>query len=79
MIFKFDLGKNAPTDSFEKYVAWRLVNDNGEEMLPETAYILVQEFWKLMYINAIRILFAKKKGNLDKWLNRKEGKRGWCF
>ena len=55
------------------------MNDNGEPLLFDTAYLLVQEFWKLMYINAIWILFAKKKGNLSKRLNAKTGKRGWTF
>ena len=77
MVFKFDLGD--VKDSFEEYVARRLVNDNGESVQFEVAYIIVQEFRKLMFINAIEILLSKKKGNMDWRLNTKLGKRGWSF
>lgn len=32
-----------------------------------------------MFINAVEILLAKKKGNMDKLSNQNFGKRGWSF
>lgn len=77
MVFQFNLGK--VEDTFEHYVSWWILNDNGEPIKLEVAYILVQEFWKLMFINASEILLNKKMGNMDWNENKKFGKRGWSF
>ena len=66
-------------DTFEQYVQRWILNDNGEPIRFEVAYVLVQEFWKLMFINAVEILLAKKSGNMDRNENKKFGKRGWSF
>ena len=78
MTFGFELGKGVK-DTFEAKFARETVNDNGEVLWTEIGYVIVQEFRKLMFINAVEILKAKVKGRLDKDLNKRLGKRGWFF
>lgn len=58
-------------DSFEHYFARSIVNDNGEPLSLETGYIIVSEWRKLMFVNAVEITHEKKKGRMDKDQNKK--------
>ena len=78
MTFEFKLGEGIK-DYFEREVAWSILNDNGEPLIPEVAFIIVQEWRKLMFINAVEIMHLKKKGKMDKDHNVRWGKRGWWF
>ena len=44
------------SETFESRLAREVANDNGEELIGEVGFLLVQEFRKFMYKNAIHIL-----------------------
>jgi hypothetical protein len=60
-------------------VARELSNDKGERFIPEVGFLLVQEFRKFMYMNAVEILKLKWKGSMDPKKNVYNKRVGWCF
>lgn len=66
-------------ESFEQRVARELSNDKGERMIGEVGFLLVQEFRKFMYRNAVEILKLKWNGGMDPAKNSYNKRIGWCF
>lgn len=63
MTFPLDLGVN---DSFENYITRDITNDQGEILKFRIGYALVQEWRKLMFINALEVLKLKQAGAMRK-------------
>lgn len=66
-------------ETFEQRLSWELSNDNAETLTSEIGFLLVQEFRKFMYKNAVAILRAKHKGAMTEEQAQYDERSGWYF
>lgn len=75
-VMKFDLNLNTnPLLSIESRFTRENTNDLGEPIIPQVSHIIISEFKKFMYLNAIAIGKCKRDDNLkqeDNYIRNKK-------